>query len=49
MPHMTPVLTYMNRKGMTASPVVELPVEAKLPDRPVMTTYDTSITMAYIH
>lgn len=46
MPHMTSVLPYMNRKGMTASPVVELPVEAKLPDRPVMIMYDTSMTMA---
>jgi hypothetical protein len=36
----------MKRKGMTASPVVALPVEAKLPDSPVMTMYETSMTMA---
>ena len=29
--------THMKRKGITASPVVAFPVEAKLPERPVMT------------
>ena len=37
----------MKRKGMTASPVAESPVEAKLPDRPVITMYDTIMTIAW--